>query len=165
MPDLILNADYQPFVYQTIDVSNNDTNWVSLWDNGGSEIADNAWTEQVFDLSAVADGESTVYLRWTMGSTDSSWQYCGWNIDDITLWGFQTGDNAASSVGKMFWFGPMKWLQRLMFHTPLVNIFIWASAIYHDYVWYPNAGRKVVNEWLENTPWGRLFEHYQVGTG
>ncbi|GAJ08821.1 unnamed protein product, partial [marine sediment metagenome] len=47
-------------------------------------------------------------------------------------WGFMTGDNAASCVGKLFWFGPMRWLEKLMFHTPLVYIFIFASAIYHD---------------------------------
>ena len=38
-----------------------------------------------FDISAVADNQPTVYLRWTMGATDSGWQYCGWNIDDIAV--------------------------------------------------------------------------------
>jgi len=78
-------------------------------------------------------------------------------------WGFFTGDNAASCVGKLFWFGPMRWLEELMFHTPLVYIFIFASAIYHDKIWYPSRGRKVVNEWLEKSPWGQLFTHYQPG--
>ncbi len=78
-------------------------------------------------------------------------------------WGFVTGDNAASSVGKLFWFGPLKWLQRLMFHTPVVYAFIFASAIYHDRIWYPRKGRKIVDDWLENTAWGRLFRDYQPG--
>ena len=34
------------------------------------------------------------------------------------------------------------------------------SFIYHDYIWYPFEGRKVVDEWLENTEWGRLFLSY-----
>jgi uncharacterized protein (DUF362 family) len=78
-------------------------------------------------------------------------------------WGFRTGDNAASSVGKLFWFGPMRWLQKLMFHTPLVYAFIWASALYHDHLWYPRTGRKIVDDWLAHSPWGRLFATYQPG--
>ena len=78
-------------------------------------------------------------------------------------WGFSTGDNMASRVGKLFWFGPMRWLEKLMFHTPLVYIFIFASAIYHDKMWYPCRGRKTVNNWLEKSPWGKLFADYQPG--
>ena len=37
------------------------------------------------DISAIADGQSTVYLRWTQGTTDNSWQYSGWNIDDVQI--------------------------------------------------------------------------------
>ena len=37
------------------------------------------------DISAIADDQPTVYLRWTMGPTDGGWQYCGWNIDDIEV--------------------------------------------------------------------------------
>jgi uncharacterized protein (DUF362 family) len=78
-------------------------------------------------------------------------------------WNFYTGDNAASSVGKLFWFGPMRWLQRLMFHTPIVYLFILGSAIYHDRIWYPLKGRKIVNQWLTESPWGRLFAEYEPG--
>lgn len=78
-------------------------------------------------------------------------------------WGFHTGDNAASSVGKLFWFGPLRWLQMLMFHTPIVYLFIFGSAIYHDRVWYPVRGRKIVDGWLTESPWGRLFSEYQPG--
>jgi uncharacterized protein (DUF362 family) len=88
-------------------------------------------------------------------------------VGDVDLkkenWGFETGNNAASSVGKLFWFGPLRWLERLMFHTPIVYAFIFASAVYHDHVWYPTKGKKVVNEWLENSQWGRLFERYHLG--
>jgi len=78
-------------------------------------------------------------------------------------WGFETGDNAASCVGKLFWFGPMRWLEELMFHTPVVYIFILASAIFHDKIWYPSRGRGAVNTWLKESPWGRLFADYQPG--
>jgi uncharacterized protein (DUF362 family) len=78
-------------------------------------------------------------------------------------WRFHTGNNAAGRVGRLFWFGPMRWLQRLMFHTPIVYSFIFGSAIYHDCVWYPLCGRKVVDDWLANSPWGRLFADYRPG--
>lgn len=76
-------------------------------------------------------------------------------------WHFEIGDNAVSRVGKTFWFGPLKPLQRLLFHTPLVNAFIFGSAVYHDNLWFPMHGRKVVRQWLEQTPWGRLFADYK----
>jgi hypothetical protein len=78
-------------------------------------------------------------------------------------WGFETGDNPASCVGKFFWFGPMRWLEKLMFHTPIVYIFILASAIFHDKIWYPSRGRGAVNTWLKESPWGRLFADYRPG--
>jgi len=78
-------------------------------------------------------------------------------------WGFHTGQNAASAVGKLLWFGPLRWLERLMFHTPMVYAFIVGSAVYHDWIWYPLRGRKVVEAWLAESPWGRLFAGYEPG--
>jgi len=77
-----------------------------------------------------------------------------------TNWDFVVGDNAASKVGDLFWFGPFKPLARLMFQTPMVNAFIMGSFIYHDYIWYPTQGQKVVNKWLKETEWGALFQQY-----
>jgi uncharacterized protein (DUF362 family) len=78
-------------------------------------------------------------------------------------WHFHTGLNAAGRVGRLMWFGPLRWLQRLMFHTPIVYAFIFASGVYHDRIWYPLRGRPVVRDWLEHSPWGRLFADYQPG--
>ncbi len=68
-------------------VSNNGTNWTTIWQND-SEISDSSWKLLDYDISPYAAGQSNVYLRWTMGTTDSSWQYCGWNLDDIQVLGF-----------------------------------------------------------------------------
>jgi C1A family cysteine protease len=67
-------------------VSNDGTNWVTVWENTET-IEDDSWTQMELDISAVADRQETVYLRWTMGTTDGGWTYCGWNIDDIEIWG------------------------------------------------------------------------------
>jgi hypothetical protein len=64
--------------------SNDGSSWTTIWENA-VEVTDSSWTLQEFDISAVADNMPTVYLRWTMGTTDTAWQYCGWNIDDIQL--------------------------------------------------------------------------------
>ncbi len=80
-------------------------------------------------------------------------------------WGFHTGNNTASRVGKLFWFGPLRWLQRLLFHTPVVYLFIFGSAIYHDQLWYRLAGRRTVRRWLRESHWGRLFAEYACGGG
>jgi len=78
-------------------------------------------------------------------------------------WGFHTGNNAAGRVGKAMWFGPLRFLQRVMFHTPIVYAFIVASAVYHDCVWYPLHGRRVAKTWRKESPWGQLFETYHPG--
>jgi uncharacterized protein (DUF362 family) len=85
--------------------------------------------------------------------------------DDISKesWGFHVGDNLASRGGDLLWFGPLKGLQKLFFHTPLVNIFILASELYHDYYRWPMVDRKVFENWKKSTAWGQLFTKYESG--
>ena len=75
-------------------------------------------------------------------------------------WGFTVGANLGTGVGMLLWRTPLKVFQKLLFHTPLVKIFIFASEYYHDHYWYPFKGRKVVDQWLRESPWGRLFQTY-----
>lgn len=79
-----LGVETPVYDHAYVRVSNNNVDWVTVWQNQ-AEVTDSAWIYQEIDISDVADGEPTVYLRWTMGSTDGAWQYCGWNIDDISL--------------------------------------------------------------------------------
>jgi hypothetical protein len=80
-------------------------------------------------------------------------------------WGFSVGDNGASLVGDVMWFGALKPLQKLFFHTPLVNAFIVGSELYHDVYRWPLRDRKVFEAWRRDTEWGRLFERYARGEG
>lgn len=75
-------------------------------------------------------------------------------------WGFQVGDNGASRVGDVVWFGPLKPIQNVLMRTPLVNLFILGSEVYHDYYRWPARDRRVFEGWLANTEWGRLFQQY-----
>ncbi|NIN00562.1 MAG: DUF362 domain-containing protein [candidate division Zixibacteria bacterium] len=73
--------------------------------------------------------------------------------------GFTVGDNMASRVGDLLWFSPLRIFQRLFFRTPLVYIFVFGSAFYHDRFWWPVKGTKIFREW-SNTKWGKLFQAY-----
>ncbi|UCD76933.1 MAG: right-handed parallel beta-helix repeat-containing protein [Phycisphaerales bacterium] len=87
-----LNSDYQPYVYQTIEVSSDRAGWTLIWENGSSEIAENAWSAQEYDISAVADLQPTVYIRWGHEvASAGAWAYSGWNIDDVQIWGVEQG--------------------------------------------------------------------------
>jgi uncharacterized protein (DUF362 family) len=78
-------------------------------------------------------------------------------------WGFEVGDNGASRVGDLLWFGPLKGLQKLFFHTPLVKAFILGSEVYHDLYRWPLVDRRVFQRWRDSTAWGRLFDGYARG--
>ena len=82
--------------------------------------------------------------------------------DDVSgeSWGFEVGDNGASRIGDLMWFGPLKRFQKLFFHTPLVNAFIFGSEVYHDYYRWPLRDRRVFDQWREQTQWGALFDRY-----
>ncbi len=73
--------------------------------------------------------------------------------------GFTVGDNLASRVGDILWFSPLRIFQRLFFRTPLVYLFVFGSAFYHDRFWWPVKGKKIFKEWAE-TKWGKLFQSY-----
>jgi uncharacterized protein (DUF362 family) len=75
-------------------------------------------------------------------------------------WGFKVGVNLGTGTGMLLWRSPLRIFQKLLFQTPLVKIFIFASEYYHDRFWYPTRGRRVVESWKRDSPWGRLFDTY-----
>ncbi len=98
-----LNVETPSYDHAYLRVSNNGSSWTTVWENS-AEVTDSAWSMVEYDISDVADGESTVYLRWTMGVTDSSWTYSGWNIDDVQIYALGGGtvvptDTVEVSIG------------------------------------------------------------------
>nr|MBN2277003.1 choice-of-anchor J domain-containing protein [candidate division Zixibacteria bacterium] len=65
-------------------VSNNGSDWTTVWENSAT-LTDLEWVPCRVDISDVADGETTVYIRFTMGTSDSWSRYCGWNIDNLAI--------------------------------------------------------------------------------
>ena len=92
-----LEVESSLYDHASVEVSSDGTNWSEVWSNPDATLLDAAWVEQTFDISAVADGESTVYIRWVMGTTDYVVVYPGWNIDDVAL----IGDVAGGGVVKV----------------------------------------------------------------
>ena len=82
-----LNSDAQPYAFAEIDVSNDGTNWTSVFDNSAGVISDSTWTNCSYDISAVADDHSLVYVRWGYQVTSNAFAFSGWNIDDIAFVG------------------------------------------------------------------------------
>ena len=79
-----LGVESPAYDHAYIRVSTDGEEWTNVWANN-DYVTDVVWTQCVYDISSVADDESQVYIRWTMGSTDGGWTYCGWNIDDIQV--------------------------------------------------------------------------------
>ena len=53
-----------------------------------------------------------------------------------------------------------KSIQKLLFHTPLVYLFVFGSYYYHDKIWWPFVGKRIMETIKLNTEWGRFFAEY-----
>ena len=85
----------------------------------------------------------------------------GEDISNMNL-RFSVGDNFVSRFGNLLWFSPLKKLQRLFFRTPMVYLFVFASYLYHDKIWWPFVGRRIMKTVKANTEWGRFFTRYTI---
>lgn len=86
-----LGVERNAFDHAGLYASNDGSNWTLIWENPNTTISEAAWAQVTYNISDVADGQPAVYLRWTMGPTDGSTTYPGWNIDDVEIWGIETG--------------------------------------------------------------------------
>lgn len=80
-----LGVEGSAFDHAYIEVSKNGSAWTNIWQNSSTTNDDGSWVSVQYDISAVADGQATVYIRWGMGITDPDWNYCGWNIDEVVV--------------------------------------------------------------------------------
>ncbi len=83
----------------------------------------------------------------------------GEDISDMNFH-FSVGDNLASRVGDLLWFGPLRRFQKLFFRTPIVYLFILGSYIYHDWLWWPFVGKHLMDVLETNSEWGKFFASY-----
>lgn len=80
-----LNSDYSLFVQAEIYVSTNGTTWTRVWANGLATM-DGAWIKQHCNISALADNQPAVQLRWSYRIIKTGARpMSGWNIDDVEI--------------------------------------------------------------------------------
>lgn len=70
----------------TIQVSTDAINWTTVFTNPTSDLFENGWSQQSYNIGEVADNQPFVLIRWGMGPTDTNTNAAGWNIDDISIW-------------------------------------------------------------------------------
>ncbi|MCE5186539.1 MAG: S8 family serine peptidase [Planctomycetaceae bacterium] len=72
----------------SIEASTDLLNWTVIWSHSNT-ITDSSWNAQTLDLSALADHQPTVYIRWVTGPTDRNKVYSGWNLDEVVVRGMR----------------------------------------------------------------------------
>lgn len=87
-------------------------------------------------------------------------EVAGEDVSEINF-GFRQTQNFVSRVGRLFWFGPFKAFQKLMFQTPLVYFFVLGSFVYHDYIWWPIEGKRRMRN-ISESEWYKLFQKYKM---
>ena len=87
------------------------------------------------------------------------------DFDDLPNFGFETKKSPVVFFDQVLRTKLSKYLpflEKLIFHTPLFNVPIFASGFYHDKLWYPTIGKKRISEFM-NTQWGQHFGKYEFG--
>ncbi len=80
----------------------------------------------------------------------------GDNVEGVSF-GFKVSRSLVIWGDQMLRRGPLRFLERLALHSPLVVWAPLASNIYHDMLWYPTVGMSRIREY-RRTKWGKLFD-------
>ncbi len=85
-----LNTDFPPYAYSKVEASNDGVTWHTVWEHSENRaIMDSTWQQIDYDISSIADNQSTVFVRWGYQIGSGAYAYSGWNIDDVELWGLK----------------------------------------------------------------------------
>lgn len=74
--------------------------------------------------------------------------------------GFRVSRSLVIWGDQMLRLGPLRFLERLLLHSPLVVWAPFASNLYHDWLWYPTVGQWRIRR-FRRTPWGALADAYR----
>ncbi|MBU2487775.1 MAG: hypothetical protein KKA60_00130, partial [Proteobacteria bacterium] len=82
-----LEIEGNTYDYARLQCNVNGGGWTTVWtfgESAGAARTDSAWSLFVNNATSYAAGKSQVQWRW-MISTDGSWQWGGWYIDDVKV--------------------------------------------------------------------------------
>lgn len=82
----------------------------------------------------------------------------GEDISEINFH-FKTSKSPVIMGDKLFRSGPLRFVEPLLFHTPLFKMCVFASEFYHDKIWYNTVGRRHIDKFMK-TEWGKLWQKY-----
>ncbi len=85
----------------------------------------------------------------------------GEDIAEINF-GFETKKSLVIWGDQLLRKGPLRFLEKIALHSPLVVWAPMASNVYHDWIWYPTVGKSIIRK-FSKTEWGQLFERYKRG--
>ena len=80
-------------------------------------------------------------------------------IDGINF-GFKVSRSLVIWGDQMLRRGPLRFLERLALHSPLMVWAPFASNVYHDWIWYPTVGQWRIRA-FRRTAWGALADSYR----
>ncbi|MFH2035512.1 MAG: DUF362 domain-containing protein [Candidatus Zixiibacteriota bacterium] len=83
----------------------------------------------------------------------------GLDISDMNFH-FKTKKSFVIWGDQMLRKGPLRFLEKIALHSPLVVWAPMASNIYHDFFWYPIIGKSIIRR-FSKTEWGQLFKKYK----
>ena len=90
-------------------------------------------------------------------------EVAGESIEGVNF-GFRAKRSLVIWGDQMLRVGPLRFLEKIALHSPLVVWAPLASNLYHDFLWYPTIGRAKIGR-FRRTKWGRfLDERYGGGS-
>ena len=75
-------------------------------------------------------------------------------------WGFQVGVSFHRFAGWVTWFGPTRFMQKMLTRPPVLYIGNFYSFFYHDVLHWPLKEKKIYKKWLVESEWGKMFQDY-----
>jgi uncharacterized protein (DUF362 family) len=84
----------------------------------------------------------------------------GEDISEINFH-FETKKSLVIWGDQMLRKGPLRFLEKVALHSPLVVWAPMASNIYHDWFWYPTVGKSIIRRYSKSE-WGQLFKKYKA---
>ena len=85
----------------------------------------------------------------------------GADVDGVDF-GFEAKRSLVIFGDQLIRKGALRPFEKLLLHSPLVAWAPFASNLYHDFLWYPLVGKRIIRRFLE-TEWGQLFQKYSRG--
>jgi len=82
----------------------------------------------------------------------------GKNISEENF-GFKANRSFVIWGDQLIRLGSLRFLEKILLHSPLVVWAPFASNLYHDFFWYPLIGQTRILQ-FKRTEWGRLWEKY-----